>query len=435
VKVSIIIPAYNAEKTIADTLDSVLSQTHQDWETIVVDDGSTDATAEITRGFAERDARIRMIQQANGGESAARNSGIALAHYDWLLFLDADDWISPLYLERMATALISDPALDAVHCRFARVARDGTHVIEKYVPPVGDMFSTLARRATFPPHACIVRKKLVEEVGNFDTSLRTSPDWDLWQRIARTGARFGAVGEVLAFYRMSPNSASLNAHQLFKDGVRVLKQGHSPDPRVKNPHPDHANGLENEQIQAQEFYLLSWCAGLLLGRGDDARPLLEMVKGDNNPELYPDTVAQCIFESAILPKCQPPQAWEELLQGIQQHLDEFLVALEAQSLAPDLAHRTRIELKKLILKHSPIWNAVIEDYEQRITQFEQRITIYEERIAQMEEQRKSWQRLAEERESIIMKLHEELWVRLALRLGILKSPWIDEGAKKNDASK
>jgi glycosyltransferase involved in cell wall biosynthesis len=310
--VSIIIPAYNAEKTIADTLDSVLAQTHQNWEAIVVDDGSTDATAEITRGFAERDARIRMIQQANGGESAARNSGITQAHHDWLLFLDADDWISPLYLERMAAALISDPALDAVHCRFARVARDGTHVIEKYVPPAGDMFSTLARRATFPPLACIVRKSLVEAVGNFDTSLRTSPDWDLWQRIARTGARFGSVSEVLAFYRMSPNSASLNARQLFKDGLRVLKQGHSPDPRVKTPHPDHANGLENAQIQTQEFYLLSWCAGLLLGRGDDARPLLEMVKGDNNPELYPDAVAQCIFESAILPKCQPPQAWEEL---------------------------------------------------------------------------------------------------------------------------
>jgi vacuolar-type H+-ATPase subunit I/STV1 len=117
------------------------------------------------------------------------------------------------------------------------------------------------------------------------------------------------------------------------------------------------------------------------------------------------------------------------LQGIQQHLDEFLVALEAQSLSPDLARRTRIELKKLILKHSPAWNALIEDYEQRITQYEQGIIQYEQRISKLEEQRKSWQRIAEERESIIMKLHEELWVRLALRLGILKSPWIDKGAK------
>ena len=91
--VSIIIPAYNAAKTIADTLNSVLAQTYPEWEAIVVDDGSTDATGEIVRRFLRRDARFRIVAKCNGGEAAARNSGIAEARYDWLLFLDADDWI------------------------------------------------------------------------------------------------------------------------------------------------------------------------------------------------------------------------------------------------------------------------------------------------------------------------------------------------------
>jgi glycosyltransferase involved in cell wall biosynthesis len=488
--VSVIIPAYNAAETIADTLESLLAQTHSNWEAIVVDDGSNDETAEVTKNFIERDARIRMIKQPNGGEGAARNAGIAQARYDWLLFLDADDWILPLHLERLTYELVSNPELDAVHCLSARVACDGTLISEKYLPPDGDMFSTLARRAAFPIHACIVRKSLVEVVGNFDTSLRTSPDWDLWQRIARTGARFGAVREVLALYRMRPTSASLEAYQLFNDGLCVLKRGHSPDPRVKNPHPDHANGLPQEQIRNQEFYLLSWCAGLLLGSGKDVCPLLEIVKEDNYPELYPDAVAQCVFEAATLPICRPPHAWEDLWPSIRQHIENFFVALEKQSMAPELAHRAITALKKMILRHSSSWRPIIEEHEQtiekqkaRIGELEQgkmliekernyllqvekqhlqtiesqkahieelkhsKVLIEKERndlqllkkeheqtigkllalieeLKQgkmlMEQQISNWQQLAEERESIITKLQEKLWVRLGLRLGILK---------------
>ena len=363
-------------------------------------------------GFAERDARFRVITRCNGGESAARNSGIALARYDWLLFLDGDDWISPQHLERMTNELISDPELDAVHCGYARVASDGTLVAEKYAPPTGDLFSTLARRAAFPVHACIVRKSLVEKVGKFDISLRTSPDWDLWQRIARTGALFGVVREVLAFYRMSPNAASLDACQLFKDGFRVLKQGHSSDARVRNSHPDHVNGEPPEGIQSQEFYLLSWCAGLLIGSGKETRALLEMVRGEHYSDLYPDAVAQCIFEAVPLPTCQPPQAWEKLWPTMQDRVEDFFVALEKQSMAPDLARRAMSSLKRMILKSSPMWNLVSDELgeirtlleeEHRHSSEEQKRLIEEFRKSQaaLEEERSNWQRVAEERERAV----------------------------------
>ena len=384
VKVSVIIPAYNASRTVADTLGSLLAQTYREWEAIVVDDGSEDATPEIVARFAMRDPRISLIRQPNGGESAARNTGVAKARNEWLLFLDADDWISPNHLQRLTAEILSKPELDAVHCGSVRVALDGTQVSDQYQAPAGDMFSTLARRAAFPINACIVRKSLVESVGKFDTSLKKSADWDLWQRIARTGAQFGAVREVLAFYRMQPNSASLDAEQLLRDGLCVLRRGHSIDPRVSNPHPEHVKGLPQCQIQNQEFYLLCWCAGLLLGCGKDARRLLTLVGNDQFEQLYPPAVAQCIFEAATLPTCRSPKAWEKLWYLIQPQVEEFLLALETQSKARDLASRTMTSLKRMILKHSSSWGLIIQEYEQEKNQ--------------LEGSRVHWQTLAEERQ-------------------------------------
>jgi glycosyltransferase involved in cell wall biosynthesis len=392
--VSIIIPAYNAATTISDTLNSVLNQTYGYWETIIVDDGSTDRTNEIVREFSDRDQRVQVIRQANMGEAGARNSGLARACFDWLLFLDADDWISPLHLERMIAQIQSDSGLDAVHCAYARVAADGTEIVDSYQAPSGDLFPTLARRSAFPVHACIVRKAVVNEAGGFDISLRTCTDWDLWQRIARTGARFGAVREVLAYYRMSPGAASLNAYQLFQDDLRVLKQGHAPDPRVKNPKPEHANGAPPEQVQSQVFYLLSWCAGLLLGSGKDARPLLELVGDDHYSELYPDAMARCIFDSAVLPHCQAPNAWERLWLDIGENVENFLVALEKQSMTEDLARHTTPILKTMILRESPSWSPTIKELESG------------KHLA--EERGEGWQKLAMEREQCIEEQNNTL---------------------------
>jgi len=469
VNVSVVIPAYNAAETLTDTLESLIAQTYPHWEAIVVNDGSSDATGAITRAFVERDARIRMTTQPNGGEGAARNTGIAQTQYDWLLFLDADDWIAPVYLERMTHALITTPEFDAVHCGSTRVALDGTLVGEEYWPPTGDMFPTWARRSAFPVHACVVRKSLVEGVGNFDPSFIKCTDWDLWQRIARTGACFGAVREVLAFYRMRPNSASLDAYSMLHYSLRVLKQGHAPDPRVPHPHPDHAHGLPPELIPTQEYYLLCWCAGLLLGCGKDARPLLEAVKEDSYPELYPEAVAQCIFEAASLPTCQPISALEQLWPGIQQPVDEFLVALEQQSMAPDLARRARAKLQKMILQHAPTWGPIVEEYEQSLRQqhaaldeLRQAYAVAAQECAQWQQlaqereqtlhqqhaaldacqqayavatqEQGRWQRLAQERGARIAILEDTLWVRLGLRLGIIKPPSSvsrDENQAKN----
>ncbi|MCB0208438.1 MAG: glycosyltransferase family 2 protein, partial [Anaerolineae bacterium] len=114
--VSIVIPAYNASETISKALESLLAQTYSHWEAIIIDDGSSDNTQAIVENFKKQDTRFYLTNQSHLGGSAARNKGVKLAHYDWLLFLDADDWILPRHLELMTDTLRSNPDLDAVHC-------------------------------------------------------------------------------------------------------------------------------------------------------------------------------------------------------------------------------------------------------------------------------------------------------------------------------
>jgi glycosyltransferase involved in cell wall biosynthesis len=409
--VSVVVPAYNAAATVGEALESLLAQTHAAWDAIVVDDGSTDDTAAVVARFVERDARIRLVQRPNGGESAARNTGVAAARGEWLLFLDADDWIAPRHLERLTAALAADPGLDAVHCGYARVSADGAHLVDDYTPPAGDMFETLARRAAFAVHACLVRRSLVDDVGRFDESLRKSPDWDLWQRVARTGARFGHVDEVLAYYRMQPQSASLDARQMLADGLRVLAQGHAPDPRVARPHPRHAQGLATDDLECQQLYLLCWCAGLMLGEGTDPRELFDLVQHATCPRLYADAVAKTLFQAATLPGCQTPAAWEDLWRRVGPRAAEFLDALEQHSTAIGLAPAALLELKKLVLQHAPSWRPVVDDYERALAEQRQRYAQLETWHAELhqwrndtERDRDNWRTVAEERDRSIADL-------------------------------
>ena len=349
--VSFVIPAYNAEATLAATLDSVLAQSYGAWEAVVVDDGSQDATRRIAESYALRDVRIRVVHQPNLGESGARNTGVSHCHGEWLAFLDADDWVSPEYLQILIGALQSDPTLDAAYCHSVRVAADGSRFADDYEGPPGDLFTALAQRVVFPVHACLVRRTLVEQVGLFDPSLITVADWDLWLRIARAGARFGVVREVLAFYRMTPRSASLDAAQMFRDALTVIRRATSTDERVPFPHPDHAAGFKGRTVANQAYYLLSWSAGLLLGQGRDARHLIELASAYREPQLHAPSIARCIFEAAPLAGCQTPSAWAATWPAVRDCTRDFLLALEQASGTTLLAEPALAELDLLVDQH------------------------------------------------------------------------------------
>src|SRR6185503_4976321 len=121
--ITVVVAARDAAITVCEALDSLRAQTFADWECIVVDDGSSDSTGALARSYAP-DRRFIVIGQEPLGASAARNTGIASARGEWLLFLDADDWLVPEALERLAAAAAGS-GLDGVHAGWARVAADG----------------------------------------------------------------------------------------------------------------------------------------------------------------------------------------------------------------------------------------------------------------------------------------------------------------------
>ena len=349
-KVSVILPAYNAEGTLEAPLESLRAQTHTEWEAIIVDDGSSDGTLALAESYAARDPRVRVIHQQNAGVSVARNAGIAAASCDWLLFLDADDTIAPEHLERMTQALERDDSLDAVRCGWCSLTPRGYRTCISMPKQDGDLFELLAVDWQFAIHACVVKKALVEEVGGFEPGLTTSEDWDLWQRVARTGARFGSVPELLAFYQMRRGSASKQAYRMLVDAVRVLEQGHAPDPRVPRPHPVYPQGYARDakMIAFQKLYYACFSAGLCLGVGEDPEPMLDEIPGVILPDLDPYCVADWICSAAMDATGRPLVEWKAAWRELEPEVESFLAALEAHAEAPGLAAKASAIFRGLI---------------------------------------------------------------------------------------
>jgi glycosyltransferase involved in cell wall biosynthesis len=331
IKVSIITPVYNSADVIGETISSVLKQNYLDWEMIIVDDGSTDNIQGVVNKFAQKDSRVKFFRQDNAGASAARNTAIRNTNYEWLLFLDADDWVSEDFFEKMIPVLENDTSIDVVHCGWTRVKKDGTTSKEVFGGEQADMFPSLAYYSPFAIHSCIVRKKLVEQVGGFDTSFKTCVDWDLWQRVARTGARFSMVKETMAFYRTRPNSLSSNVNQFCLNGLQVISNAYTTDDRVQHPTPEYANGILTDDITIRKYCFITWCAGILIGQGKEATNLLENMNGLRAENLDGDLIGAILIDSLIIPAEKDQCDWYQHWHRTEHQLKNFLSVLEEQT--------------------------------------------------------------------------------------------------------
>ena len=214
VRVSVIIPAYNAAAVLAQALDSVVAQTYEDWEAIVVDDASTDDTAAVA---ANRDARISCVRSPrNLGIGGARNLGLAHAQGDLIALLDADDLWHPQYLARQVArydaAVARGEDVGVVCCDAYHLGPDGMPDEASYEPPRWPQpvtLTTLLRRNTIFVSAMIPRV-VIEELGGFATNCLGTEDYDMWLRIAETGRGVIATREPLVMYRVSDTSVSAN---------------------------------------------------------------------------------------------------------------------------------------------------------------------------------------------------------------------------------
>lgn len=213
-RVSVVVPAYNAAQTIASTVRSVLQQTEPIHELLVVDDGSTDATAEVVAAIA--DDRVRLLRQSNAGPAAARNRGLAFATGHCVAFLDADDLWLPGHLASVRDALDSHGAgmafadawvLDHDTGRIRRTSAMA-HQLRSPVPRDRDRLVRALLRRNFVVSSTIVRREVLDRVGGFRTDLKGTEDYELWLRIATAGYSFAHVPERLWIHREISGSIS-----------------------------------------------------------------------------------------------------------------------------------------------------------------------------------------------------------------------------------
>ncbi|MFC3441142.1 glycosyltransferase [Sphingobium rhizovicinum] len=314
--ISIIIPAYNNAITIGDTLQSVAAQGFREWEAIIIDDGSSDRTAEIARFRANADPRFRLISQENAGASAARNSGIAAAKGEWVIFLDADDRLAPDHLERLLAAARRVPDAGVLHGGWRRF-RQGElwwtpHPAAALAP---SPFAVAARSCPFAIHSAMTRRQYIVDAGAFDPSLRVCEDWDLWQRIARMGVKFASVADVWADVHVRPQSLSSDSARLLEHGLTVIRRGHGPDPRVAAT-PDHMAGEAEEKLPDALWALALWAVGAAIGRGGDPLPLLESVGAPLPAVIDIATAVDILEDGLVVGGCLGDAPWPRLWQTV-----------------------------------------------------------------------------------------------------------------------
>ncbi len=204
--VTVMMPAYNAEKYIGEAIESVLAQSYANWELIIVDDGSKDRTAEIASQFT--DSRIKVIQQANGGEAAARNTALTYGQGEFLAFLDSDDVYLSHHLEVTVGFLQSHEDCDGVYTDGYYCDQNGTCLqalsSRRRGPFEGRLFEEVVRGPdVFGPPLCVVLRQDIIS-GNslrFDTNIVIGPDWDFFTQYAAE-ARFGYIDHITCLYRV-----------------------------------------------------------------------------------------------------------------------------------------------------------------------------------------------------------------------------------------
>ena len=185
--ISVVIPLYNKEKAIAATLQSVLAQTYKDYEVIVVDDGSTDASAEVVQSISAKSNKIRLIQKPNGGVCSARNRGIREAKNEYIALLDGDDLWDATFLEEQVRLIQDFPkagmwGVNTAFIRGGKYYKWAQGMPEGYRGYVEDYFGT-QHNDLFCSSSVVIRKEVFENVGYFDERISASEDLDMWYRI------------------------------------------------------------------------------------------------------------------------------------------------------------------------------------------------------------------------------------------------------------
>jgi hypothetical protein len=259
VLVTVVVPAYNAARTIGETLRSVRGQSHRNLEILVVDDGATDETAEIVRAHAVEDSRVRLLTQSNAGVAAARNRGIAEARGEFVATVDADDLWRWDKVERQLIAFAeAGDSVGLVYSWYARIDGRGDVIKMASVHPRGrDLLEALAlRNFVGNGSSPMFRRSLAQAIGGYDPTLRARnaqgcEDWRFYFQAAER-CDFALIPDYLVGYRLLPDAMS-------SDFRRALHPGGAANPSAALAAAPHlATATDALDVHQRPESALSW---------------------------------------------------------------------------------------------------------------------------------------------------------------------------------
>ncbi|MDE5084823.1 MAG: glycosyltransferase [Trichodesmium sp. St18_bin1] len=227
--ISVIIPAYNAEKTIRETIESVIKQTFSDWELIVVNDGSQDRTVEVVSQI--KDPRIKLFSIPHAGVSASRNRGFDNSVGQFIAFLDADDLWKPEKLESQLNALQSHSEAAVAYSWTDYIDESGSFLKQgRRVIFHGDVYpkllvSNFLENGSNP----LIKREAINEVGGFDESRKRAEDWEMYLRLGKK-YHFVAVEKPQILYRFSTNSVSSNTLRQEAECLKLIESAFEVTP-------------------------------------------------------------------------------------------------------------------------------------------------------------------------------------------------------------
>lgn len=202
---SVVVPSYNRAHLIERTINSVMNQTYQNFELIIVDDGSTDNTEEIVSTIT--DSRVYFVKQQNAGACSARNLGIYHSKGVYVSFLDSDDEWMPTMLEKQLDAFNNDPLVGCVYSNVDVRDHNNTNISYTNYTLTGDIYSAVLKQGYMAPTSAVsVKKSLLEKIGGFDVQLPASQDDDLCFKCAAS-ARIALIEEPMVIFHIDSDQS------------------------------------------------------------------------------------------------------------------------------------------------------------------------------------------------------------------------------------
>ncbi|MDR1553657.1 MAG: glycosyltransferase [Prevotellaceae bacterium] len=219
--VSVIVPVYNMQNYIAETLDSVLASSYHNYEIIIIDDGSTDNSSEIIKSYVAKSDKIKFFKQTNKGVSAARNHAIKRSAGEYILPVDADDLISSNYIKEAVNVLKNNPQIKVVCCE---VERFGEKTGIKKYPSFS--YKLLARKNMIVNSAMFRKSDWEKTDGGYCEEEIFCEDWDFWISMFKTGGEFLRLPFVGLRYRIRQSSRRINVHSKKRKMIDMINSRH-----------------------------------------------------------------------------------------------------------------------------------------------------------------------------------------------------------------